>query len=91
MTKYLLLYSGIGLYCSAYDTYKEAYKAMKTEFETAKEGIREEYDSHPTWFMNGCFVNGAVLETLDEKYMLKWKIVKLTEEGQITEISYEGE
>lgn len=89
MTKYLLLYSNTGLYCSAYDTYEEAYKTMETEFEKAKKGIREEYGSRLIWFINECFVNGAVLETLDEKYILKWKIVKLTEEGQITEIKWE--
>lgn len=87
MTKYLLLYNNIGLYCNAYDTYEEAYKTMKTEFEKVKEGVQKEYDSYQLiWFMNGCFANGAVLETLDEKYMVKWKIVKLTEEGQIAEL-----
>lgn len=87
LLKYLLLYSNIGLYCSAYDTYEEAYKTMETEFEKVKEGIRKEYDSHQIiWFINECFANGAVLETLDEKYMVKWKIVKLTEEGQIVEL-----
>ena len=90
MTKYLLLCSSIGLYCSAYDTYEEAYKTMETEFEKVKEDIQKTYDSYQIiWFMNGCFANGAVLETLDEIYMLKWKIVKLTEKGQIAEISYE--
>lgn len=86
MTKYLLLCSSAGLYCNAYDTYEEAYKTMETEFEIAKEGIQEEYGLCPIWFINECFANGAVLETLDEKYMVKWKIVKLTEEGQIAEL-----
>lgn len=89
MTKYLLLCGNPELYCKAYDTYEEAYKTMETEFETAKKGIQEEYGSRLIWFINECFVNGAILETLDEKYILKWKIVKLTEEGQITEIKWE--
>lgn len=85
--KYILLYSNIGLYCDTYDTYEEAYAMMKIEFEKSKESIQKEYDQYQMiWFINECTTKTAILETLDGKFSIKWKIVKLTKKGQIVEL-----
>lgn len=87
--KYLLLYSDVGLYADAYDTYEDAYKAMITKFERTKESIEKTiYEPHQlVWLIDGYSINKARLETLDGKYTIQWKIIKLNEEGQIQELS----